>query len=66
MANPFFNRFDSKCDACGDWMEEDSMVYAHDGGFICSGCAVGADVVCECGNYKKDGYETCYTCRFGG
>lgn len=63
MANPFETRFRSRCADCGDDVDAGDDMYAHDEEFICSDCANALDVVCHCGNYKKEEYETCYDCR---
>ena len=64
MSNPFKARFDSTCDSCGDPLfEDDSDVFANDGQFICESCANANDNICDCGNYKKDIYDTCYECK---
>ena len=38
-------------------------MYAADGQFICKDCARANGNICECGNFKKEGYETCYECK---
>ena len=30
--------------------------------FICSPCAIIAEVICACGNYKKIHFDLCYDC----
>ena len=65
MANPFHTQFDSRCHGCDDEVEEGELMYANEGSFLCSECALGEDIVCQCGKYKKTSYTTCYECRFG-
>ena len=61
--NPFPNNFDSECSNCGNDIYEGDDVFADEGEFICADCADERDVICECGNYKKAGFPTCYDCR---
>ena len=63
MANPFPTNFDSTCQDCGDTVAEGDNMFAHGGQFICDGCATSADLVCSCGQYKKEEYKKCYTCH---
>lgn len=63
MANPFKNKFDSHCGSCGDDMWEGDMVYAVDGAFVCPDCADNNGNVCDCGNFKKEEYDECYSCH---
>lgn len=61
MANPFQAKFDSKCQLCGETVEEGEEMWAIGGQFLCSQC-VSVENQCDCGNYKGDDYETCYDC----
>ncbi len=61
--NPFPNRFDSECANCGGDIYEEENVFADDGEFICEDCAAERNVICECGNYKKAGFPTCFDCK---
>jgi len=63
MANPFKIKGSRECDQCGTELVEGDIAYFHNDDFICEECASEADVVCECGNYKKEQYPTCYECR---
>lgn len=63
MANPFPCKFDSQCQNCGNYLDAGEEMYAHDQMFICADCANEADAVCECGNYKKPEFKTCFTCK---
>lgn len=65
MSNPFKVKGTRDCDECGKEVTEvdGEMMYFHNGDFICEDCAGDQDVVCECGNYKKEQYPTCYDCR---
>ena len=63
MANPFPNRFDSECQECECELLEGDTVFADDGNFICEDCAEGREIICECGNYKKKQYSTCFDCK---
>ncbi len=59
MANPFPNRFRSRCNEC---YEQGDDTYAINGAFMCY-CADMSDNVCECGNFKREEYGTCYECH---
>ena len=62
MPNPlpaFPNTF---CDNCEELIPEDDNVYFCDDGKFCQQCAGENNNVCECGNYKKEEFETCYEC----
>ena len=37
-------------------------MFVVDGQFVCERCADENGNVCDCGNFKNDGYETCYDC----
>lgn len=64
MANPFPNRFDSECQECGNTVMEGEFMYAHDGQFICEDCLPDENACPDgCGNYKKEGFETCWECK---
>ena len=64
MANPFRCKFNSHCQRCRAFVKKDENMYADDGEFICEECASDNDNICECGSYKKQQYDTCYSCRF--
>ena len=63
MANPFPARFDSNCQSCGEKLFEGDNTFAVNGQFICTICAEAGDYVCDCGNFKKEGFKKCYTCH---
>lgn len=63
MANPFPSLFESNCESCGDPIPEGGTVYAVDGQFYCSECAQIGGNVCECGGFKKEGYDECFKCH---
>ena len=63
MSNPVPAIYDSICDSCGDKIEEGYDLFFHDGNSLCLDCAVDEDLVCECGNYKKPEYQTCFDCK---
>ncbi len=64
MPNPFLARFDSDCADCGGTMfENDDEVFACEGEYVCRDCAEKRGNVCECGQYKKSEFETCFECR---
>jgi len=63
MANPFNVRFTSQCHHCEEDVLAGSKMYAHKGGFYCVDCAKRGDIICACGNYKKEEYELCYECN---
>lgn len=62
MANPFITQYNKKCDYCEAEIILGREIYIHNSDRICIDCAEEADVVCDCGNYLKEGYEKCYTC----
>ena len=62
MSNPFKAHFDKPCGDCGEMIEEGEDVYAVDGEFWCQDCTP-AENICGCGNYKNEGYDTCYDCH---
>ena len=64
MANPFESNYDNNCNSCGDKVYAGDDMYAHEGIFICENCAQLEDLICECGNYKKAEYESCYECHY--
>lgn len=49
------------CDQCSEEIEEGDDVYFDDGKF-CVDCAEENGNVCDCGNFKKDDFKTCYEC----
>ena len=53
----------TSCDVCGEEMEEGDHVFFHEGDKYCELCAEDINIVCECGQYKKPEYETCYECK---
>lgn len=63
MSNPFPAHFDSTCDWCGDPIDEGDTTYAVDGSFHCEQCARDGNNVCDCDNFKKEEYETCFDCK---
>jgi hypothetical protein len=62
MPNPFEATFNSHCIECGNDIFNGDKVFADRGKFICEFCAEDLNVICECGNYKKPDFETCYKC----
>jgi hypothetical protein len=64
MSNPFNTQFNSKCQSCGEEVPEGELMYAIDDQFVCEDCASEGDNICECGNFKKEEYDTCYNCKF--
>lgn len=67
MSNPFPARFDSDCQSCGDTVEEGELMFAVDGQFICEECAEEGGNICpNCGNFKKEEFDLCYTCHEKG
>lgn len=63
MANPFETKFDSECQECGSFVWEGDLMYSNDGTFLCKDCATLAEIVCACGNFKKDTFKTCFDCN---
>lgn len=62
MTNPFRVRFDSECARCLEIVEYGEAMFAHEEEFICKSCARTKQLICQCGNYKKPEYGTCYSC----
>ena len=63
MSNPFLPQFMSSCDWCSDSVSPDDIMFCHKGDFICESCAAEKQLICVCGNYKKDQYNNCYDCH---
>lgn len=63
MSNPFLPQFNSNCNSCGDTVTPDDNMFACEGQFLCEDCANAGDYVCDCGDFKKSEYKTCYNCR---
>lgn len=63
MPNPFPSKFNSSCQNCDNHVDRGDSMYAHDGMFICQDCAVEGFLICDCGNYKKEQFKTCFNCR---
>lgn len=63
MANPFRTKFKSQCQSCGKKIPQGEEMFAHGGMFICEEEAEREDVICDCGNYKKAEYPTCFVCK---
>jgi hypothetical protein len=61
--NPFPSKFDSECQECEEMIEEGESMFSDNGQFICIACAEEKDAVCECGNYKKPEFPTCFECK---
>lgn len=61
MPNPFFVKFDSRCQSCGEKVEQGDKMFAMDHQFICEECTP-EENICECGNFKKAFYYSCYVC----
>lgn len=63
MANPFKTKFKSQCQGCGDYIGRGDLMYAVEGAFMCEKCAREVDAVCECGNFKKEKFNSCFECN---
>ena len=63
MSNPVPAFKGSSCNNCGEQIDENDDLYLHDGEKFCTDCANKNNLVCDCGNYKKEEYETCYDCK---
>lgn len=59
MENPFEVRNNDMCHDCGTSMEEGDIMYRDGREHICEDCAEERGIICECGNYKFSGHETC-------
>lgn len=62
MANPFISKFNSECQNCDSSVSQGEEMYAVNGSFVCTGCAVEGNNVCACGAYKKEQFPRCYNC----
>ena len=62
MANPCPAFKGTHCSNCGWQINEGDSVYFVDGDKLCKDCASDADLICECGSFKKEEYDTCYDC----
>ncbi len=63
MPNPTESLYNSKCDVCDDFISKGEYIYFHENNKFCEECAENNNIVCDCGNYKKPIYKTCYTCK---
>jgi len=63
MSNPFEAKFESECQNCGDTVDEGEEMFAVEGEFWCRDCAKRTNNICKCGNYKKDEFDSCFTCK---
>ena len=62
MSNPVLAFKGTKCDDCGETLEEGDDLYLTDDGRLCQDCANSANYVCDCGNFKKAEFNQCYEC----
>lgn len=63
MANPMPAFKGSVCDSCVSQIDEGDDVYFSNVGKLCSECANDGGYACECGNFKKPGFDFCYDCN---
>ena len=62
MANPVEAFSGTVCNGCGETLGKGEELYLTDDGRFCSDCADDEGNVCECGNFKKEEFKTCYDC----
>lgn len=63
MANPGKAYEYTRCSVCDEKIGEGNPVYFHESERYCSDCAEDSNIVCDCGDYKKPQYESCYNCK---
>ena len=63
MSNPAPAYRGTHCDGCGHEVEEGEDIFFEDGQKYCESCARDGDNICDCGQYKKEEYKTCYDCK---
>lgn len=63
MGNPYPAFKNTYCTDCGEEVEEDDDIYIYLNEKYCTSCAKRQRIVCECGNFKKPQYNTCYDCH---
>lgn len=62
MKNPCSAFANTICDECGERMVEGDDLYFVDGHRFCEACASANDNICDCGNFKRAEFDTCYKC----
>lgn len=62
----FTAKYDTRCTECDDDIMEGDPIFFADGAKLCQGCADDAGYVCECGEYKKPEFDTCFDCHQHG
>lgn len=63
MSQPYQSFYDTECTDCGEAIAEGEDMYMEDSDKVCVPCAKDRNIVCSCGNYKKEDYEECFTCH---
>lgn len=63
MSNPVPAFKNTSCDECGSVLEEGEDLFFTDDGRLCTDCADSKDYICDCGNFKKQEYGTCFECK---
>ncbi len=63
MSNPSSAFKNTICDICGEDIPEGDDLFFHDHEKYCKSCAEEADIVCDCGDYKKPEFEYCFSCH---
>lgn len=63
MPNPGEAYKGTECDYCGEEIEEGENVFFEDGEKFCEYCAESNDNICDCGQFKKSEYKTCFDCK---
>ena len=62
MSNPSDAFRGTRCESCGKEIGEGNSVYFDDGTKLCEACAADNGNVCDCGQYKKAEFKSCYEC----
>lgn len=62
MSNPVESFAGTVCDQCGETLEKGDDLFLVEGQRFCEDCADENNNICECGQFKKEEYKTCYDC----
>lgn len=63
MPNPAPAYREIKCPLCDKVITKGEDVFFEDGDKFCRDCAENNDNVCNCGQYKRENYKTCFDCK---
>lgn len=62
MTNPSEAFEGTICDECENKIPVKNDVFFHEGTKLCIDCAERCDLVCDCGQYKREEFKYCYDC----